>query len=180
MCAALLAHLAMFAHAVTPASLNPCRCLPPQVRDALGLTYDVSFELSLFDRLRVGWFVVHVTSTPAKIDEAAAASLRVLRGLALTRVTPRELLRARRTVLTRHESEMKARPARLASPWPMFWSRCPCPMRRAGAAESGARQPRRCSASRDGGPACLLCIALLFKSYSMYTCAPKANLSVHI
>lgn len=80
-----------------------------QVRDALGLTYDVSFELSLFDRLRVGWFVVHVTSTPAKIHEAAAASLRVLRGLDLSRVTPRELLRARRTVLTRHESEMKAR-----------------------------------------------------------------------
>ncbi len=86
-----------------------------QVRDALGLTYDVSFELSLFDRLRVGWFVVHVTSTPAKIDEAAAASLRVLRGLALTRVTPRELLRARRTVLTRHESEMKVRGRRMAS-----------------------------------------------------------------
>jgi len=91
---------------------------PAQVRDALGLTYDVSFELSLFDRLRVGWFVVHVTSTPAKIHEAAAASLRVLRGLDLSRVTPRELLRARRTVLTRHESEMKARarPPRAACP----------------------------------------------------------------
>ena len=78
-----------------------------QVRDALGLTYDVSFELSLFDRLRCGWFVCHVTSTPAKIAEALAASLRVLRSLPHSRVTPRELLRARRTVLTRHESEMK-------------------------------------------------------------------------
>ena len=28
------------------------------VRDALGLTYDVSFELSLFDRLRAGWYCV--------------------------------------------------------------------------------------------------------------------------
>ncbi|CAL8466878.1 g6414 [Coccomyxa elongata] len=77
------------------------------VRDALGLTYDVSFELSLFDRLRVGWFVCHVTSTPQKINEALEASLRVLRSLPMQRVTPRELLRARRTVLTRHESEMK-------------------------------------------------------------------------
>ncbi len=78
-----------------------------QVRDALGLTYDVSFELSLYDRLRTGWFVCHVTSTHAKIDEALEASLRVLRSLLLQRVTPRELLRAKRTVLTRHESEMK-------------------------------------------------------------------------
>ncbi len=78
-----------------------------QVRDALGLTYDVSFELSLYDRLRTGWFVCHVTSTHAKIDEALDASLRVLRSLPLQRVTPRELLRAKRTVLTRHESEMK-------------------------------------------------------------------------
>ena len=77
------------------------------MRDALGLTYDVSFELSLFDRLRVAWFVCHVTSTPKKINEALDASLRVLRGLPMQRVTPRELLRARRTVLTRHESEMK-------------------------------------------------------------------------
>ena len=52
-----------------------------QVRDALGLTYDVSFELSLYDRLRTGWFVCHVTSTHAKIDEALDASLRVLRSL---------------------------------------------------------------------------------------------------
>ncbi len=34
------------------------------VRDLLGLTYDVSFELSLFDRLPSGWWSVHVTSTP--------------------------------------------------------------------------------------------------------------------
>ena len=40
------------------------------VRDTLGLTYDVSFELSLFDRLPNGWFVVNVTSTPQKINEA--------------------------------------------------------------------------------------------------------------
>ena len=77
------------------------------VRDALGLTYDVSFELSLFDRLRAGWYCVKVTSTPQRIAEAADASLRVLRSLADARVTPRELLRARRTLLARHETDLK-------------------------------------------------------------------------
>ena len=47
-------------------SLCCCR-LFTTVRDALGLTYDVSFELSLFDRLKAGWFVISVTSTPAKV-----------------------------------------------------------------------------------------------------------------
>lgn len=77
------------------------------VRDALGLTYDVSFELSLFDRLRAGWYCIKVTSTPQRIAEAADASLRVLRSLADARVTPRELLRARRTLLARHETDLK-------------------------------------------------------------------------
>jgi predicted Zn-dependent peptidase len=77
------------------------------VRDALGLTYDVSFELSGFDRLSAGWFLLSVTSTPAKIDEALAASVRTLRSVGASRVTPRELDRARRTLLTRHESDLK-------------------------------------------------------------------------
>jgi len=77
------------------------------VRDALGLTYDVSFELSHFDRLEAGWFMLTVTSTPAKIEEALAASLRVLRGLETTRVQLREIERARRTLLTRHETDLK-------------------------------------------------------------------------
>lgn len=37
------------------------------VRDSLGLTYDVSFELNLFDRLKLGWYVISVTSTPVKV-----------------------------------------------------------------------------------------------------------------
>lgn len=77
------------------------------VRDSLGLTYDVSFELSNFERVAGGWYLLSVTSMPEKIDEAAAASLRVLRGLTLHRVTARELDRARRTLLTRHESDLK-------------------------------------------------------------------------
>jgi len=47
--------------------LTGCCRLFTTVRDALGLTYDVSFELSLFDRLKAGWFVISVTSTPAKV-----------------------------------------------------------------------------------------------------------------
>lgn len=77
------------------------------VRDALGLTYDVSFELSLFDRLDAGWFVVNVTSTPQKIRDAMNASLRVMRQISTQRITPRELLRAQRTLVTRHESDLK-------------------------------------------------------------------------
>jgi predicted Zn-dependent peptidase len=63
------------------------------VRDALGLTYDVSFELSLFDRLKTGWFVISVTSTPGKIEDAVNASLGVLKGLNDDRISDRELAR---------------------------------------------------------------------------------------
>ncbi|KAJ7516395.1 hypothetical protein O6H91_22G056800 [Diphasiastrum complanatum] len=77
------------------------------VRDALGLTYDVSFELSLFDRLKAGWFVISVTSTPAKINLAVEASLNVLKGLHGNRITQRELDRAKRTLMMRHESDSK-------------------------------------------------------------------------
>ncbi len=79
------------------------------VRDSLGLTYDVNFEIQSFDRLGAGWFVVNVTSTPNKIQEAMDASLRVLRHMLTDKVTAREVLRARRTVLTRHETDLKVR-----------------------------------------------------------------------
>lgn len=46
--------------------LRHCR-LFTTVRDSLGLTYDVSFELNLFDRLNLGWYVISVTSTPGKV-----------------------------------------------------------------------------------------------------------------
>ncbi|KAG7669392.1 hypothetical protein Ndes2526B_g05713 [Nannochloris sp. 'desiccata'] len=77
------------------------------VRDTLGLTYDVSFELALFDRLPSGWFHVNVTSTPEKIKDAMMASLQVLRSGATQAFTHRDLLRAKRTLLTRHESDLK-------------------------------------------------------------------------
>ena len=61
----------------------------------------------MFERLNTGWFVLAVTSTPQKIDDALTASIRTLRGLPSQRVTQRELDRARRTLLTRHESDLK-------------------------------------------------------------------------
>jgi len=77
------------------------------VRDSLGLTYDVSFELQLLDRMKKSWFSVSVTSTPAKIDDALDASLHVLRELTSRRVSQQELERARRTLLARHETDLK-------------------------------------------------------------------------
>jgi hypothetical protein len=60
-------------------------------------------QVTTYDRLRTGWFSVLVTSYPDKIHEALAASLAVLRELAVSPVTPRELMRAKRTLLTRYE-----------------------------------------------------------------------------
>jgi len=77
------------------------------VRDSLGLTYDVSFEITMFDRVRAGWFSVHVTSHPDRIFEALDASVAVLRDFAVSPITRRELDRAKTTVLTRHESDLK-------------------------------------------------------------------------
>ncbi len=87
------------------------------VRDSLGLTYDVNFEIAAFDRFQAGWYVVNVTSTPNKIQEAMDASLRVLRNMLTDKVTAREVLRARRTVLTRHESDLKV-------PFPYIFGCC--------------------------------------------------------
>jgi hypothetical protein len=42
-----------------------------------------------------------VTSYPDKIHEALAASLAVLRDIQVSPITPRELMRAKRTLITR-------------------------------------------------------------------------------
>lgn len=65
------------------------------------LLFSLFLQVTTYDRLRTGWFSVLVTSYPDKIHEALAASLQVLRELAVSHVTPRELMRAKRTLLTR-------------------------------------------------------------------------------
>ncbi|XP_062178584.1 stromal processing peptidase, chloroplastic-like isoform X2 [Phragmites australis] len=77
------------------------------VRDSMGLTYDVSFELNLFDKLDLGWYVIAVTSTPSKVHKAVDACKSVLRGLHSSRIVERELDRAKRTLLMKHEAETK-------------------------------------------------------------------------
>ncbi|KAI3941657.1 hypothetical protein MKX01_018247 [Papaver californicum] len=77
------------------------------LRDSLGLTYNGSFELNLFDRLSLRWYVISVTSTPGKVYKAVDACKNVLRGLQSIKISPRELDRAKRTLLIRHEAETK-------------------------------------------------------------------------
>lgn len=61
----------------------------------------------MFDRLRGGWFTTHVTSHPDRIYDALNASVSVLRDLGVQPISRRELARARTTLLTRHESDLK-------------------------------------------------------------------------
>lgn len=61
----------------------------------------------MFDRVRLGWYSVHVTSHPDKIYDALNASIAVLRDIAVSPINRREVARARTTLLTRHESDMK-------------------------------------------------------------------------
>ncbi|XP_058202866.1 stromal processing peptidase, chloroplastic-like [Rhododendron vialii] len=75
------------------------------VRDSLGLTYDVSFELNLFDRLKLGWHVISITSTPGKVCRAVDACKNVLRDLRSNKIAQSELDWAKRTLLMRHEAE---------------------------------------------------------------------------
>ncbi|XP_071715631.1 stromal processing peptidase, chloroplastic-like isoform X2 [Rutidosis leptorrhynchoides] len=79
-----------------------------EVRDSQGLTYDVSFDLNLFDRLHLGWYVISVTSTPGKVHRAVDACKSVLRGLHGKRIAEHELDRAKRTLLMKHEAETKS------------------------------------------------------------------------
>jgi len=64
-------------------------------------------QVTLFDRVRAGWYSVHVTSHPDKIYDALNASISVLRDVAISPINRRELERARTTTLTRHDSDMK-------------------------------------------------------------------------
>lgn len=78
------------------------------VRDALGLTYDCNFTMSFgLQNNDATTYRLLVTSTPEKIDEAINAGVRVLRGFQMQRVSQREVDRARLTLLSRHEMDLK-------------------------------------------------------------------------
>ena len=78
------------------------------VRDALGLTYDCNFTMSFgLQNNDATTYRLLVTSTPEKIDDALNAGVRVLRGFKMQRVSQREVDRARLTLLSRHEMDLK-------------------------------------------------------------------------
>jgi len=77
------------------------------VRDSLGLSYDCSFELSMFDRLEAGWYTCTVSTHPTRIEEAVNAAKDVLQGLRRRPISEHELSTARRTLLRRHETDLQ-------------------------------------------------------------------------
>eukprot|EP00442_Polarella_glacialis_P052143 CAMPEP_0115122048 /NCGR_PEP_ID=MMETSP0227-20121206/46590_1 /TAXON_ID=89957 /ORGANISM="Polarella glacialis, Strain CCMP 1383" /LENGTH=1410 /DNA_ID=CAMNT_0002523905 /DNA_START=19 /DNA_END=4251 /DNA_ORIENTATION=+ len=78
------------------------------VRDSLGLSYDCSFELSMFDRLEAGWFSCTVSAHPSRIQEAVDAAKGVLQGVKRRPISELELSTARRTLMRRHETDLQS------------------------------------------------------------------------
>jgi len=78
------------------------------VRDSLGLSYDCSFELSMFDRLEAGWYSCTVSAHPSKIQEAVDAAKGVLQGVRRRPISELELSTARRTLMRRHETDLQS------------------------------------------------------------------------
>jgi len=78
------------------------------VRDSLGLSYDCSFELSMFDRLEAGWYSCTVSAHPSRIMEAVNAAKGVLQGVKRRPISELELSTARRTLLRRHETDLQS------------------------------------------------------------------------
>jgi len=78
------------------------------VRDSLGLSYDCSFELSMFDRLEAGWYSCTVSAHPSRIQEAVEAAKGVLQGVRKRPISEFELSTARRTLMRRHETDLQS------------------------------------------------------------------------
>ena len=77
------------------------------VRDQKKLTYDATFKIEQLERHPTAWFKVQLTSSPDKVHETIKASVEVLQQIATQKISVRELLRAKRTLLTKHESELQ-------------------------------------------------------------------------
>jgi predicted Zn-dependent peptidase len=77
------------------------------VRDSLGLSYDCSFELSMWDRLEAGWFTCTVSAHPSRIGEAVEAAKGVIQGVRKRPISEWELSTAKRTLMRRHEADIQ-------------------------------------------------------------------------
>jgi len=78
------------------------------VRDSLGLSYDCSFELSMFDRLEAGWYTCTVSAHPARIMEAVDAAKSVVMGVKKRPISELEIATARRTLMRKHETDLQS------------------------------------------------------------------------
>lgn len=78
------------------------------VRERKQLTYDANFSFTGFERLKGGWFLVTVTASKEKAQQALEACKETLHSLRKsTPITPDNLESAKRVVLNRHEGELR-------------------------------------------------------------------------
>lgn len=78
------------------------------VRERKQLTYDANFSFSGFERLLGGWFLVTVTASKEKAQQALDACKETLHALRKTSpITPDNVESAKRVVLNRHEGELR-------------------------------------------------------------------------
>jgi predicted Zn-dependent peptidase len=79
------------------------------VRERKQLTYDANFSLSSFERLLGGWFLVTVTASKEKAQQALEACKETLNALRKSNpITPDNVESAKRVVLNRHEGELRS------------------------------------------------------------------------
>jgi len=84
------------------------------LRDQLGLSYDSTFELSMFDQLEAGWFMCTVSTHPDNIDSAVQACKDVLAGVRRRPVSGFEVAAAARSLLRRHEADLGSNEYRIS------------------------------------------------------------------
>lgn len=78
------------------------------VRERKQLTYDANFSFSGFERLLGGWFLVTVTASKEKAQQALEACKETIQAMRKSSpVTPDNVESAKRVVLNRHEGELR-------------------------------------------------------------------------
>jgi hypothetical protein len=78
------------------------------VRERKQLTYDANFSFSSFERLLGGWYLITVTASKEKAQQALDACKETLNALRKSHpVTPDNVESAKRVVLNRHEGELR-------------------------------------------------------------------------